>query len=103
MLFPCEQLANKIIPAIRAEIAIKLSTSYGMKQIEISQILGVTQGAVSHYLSSFRGKERDIITTNHEINKEIDDIAFSLLNDDFNENIFCTICQKIRKLSSPNL
>lgn len=100
MKFPCEKIANTIIPAIRAEIAFKLSTEYGLKQIEISNILGVTQGAVSHYLTSFRGKEREMVKKNPEIAEKIDEIADMMVNGKFDEKKFCEICRKIRRLSS---
>jgi len=102
MKFPCEEVANKILPAIRAEIAIKLATTYGLKQIEISKILGVTQGAVSHYLTAFRGKEREMLSKNPEIGKKIDEIAAMLINGEFEESSVCKICKEIRKLSSAN-
>jgi predicted transcriptional regulator len=100
MKFPCEALANKVLPAIRAEIAIKLFNDYGMKQIEISRILGVTQGAVSHYLTSFRGKERHTFHTILEIDEALNDITNMLVNGKVDENNFCTICHKLRKLIS---
>jgi len=102
MKFPCEKIANRILPAIRAEIAVKLSKEYGLKQIEISKILGITQGAVSHYITSFRGKEREIMKNNPEIMKIIDRIVKKLLRGNFEEKEICMVCKKIRELS-PNL
>ncbi|RLF48120.1 MAG: transcriptional regulator [Thermoplasmata archaeon] len=102
MKFPCEEVANKILPAIRAEIATKLANEYGLKQIEISKILGVTQGAVSHYLSSFRGKERELLSKNPDIEKKIDEMAAMLIKGEFDEKHICKICKKLRELSSPH-
>ncbi|HHF55689.1 MAG TPA: hypothetical protein ENL42_02085 [Thermoplasmatales archaeon] len=102
MKFRCEEAASKILPAIRAEVAVKLAKDYGLKQIEISKILGVTQGAVSHYLTAFRGKERDIINSNPKIMKKIDEIARMLIKGKFDENSVCQICREIRRLSPSN-
>ncbi len=102
MKFRCEEAASRILPAIRAEVAIRLARDYGLKQIEISKILGVTQGAVSHYLTAFRGKEREIINSDPKIMKKIDDIAKMLVKGNFDENSICQICREIRKLSSSN-
>jgi|Deesub1362A_J573_1020465.scaffolds.fasta_scaffold14602_3 hypothetical protein len=102
MKFPCEEVANKILPAIRAEIATKLANEYGLKQIEISKILGVTQGAVSHYLTSFRGKERELLR-NPDIGKKIDEMAAMLVKGEFDERYVCKICKELRELSSPHL
>ncbi|HDN51138.1 MAG: transcriptional regulator [Thermoplasmata archaeon] len=100
MKFPCEELASTIIPAIRAEIAIKLSRNHGMKQVEISRILGITQSAVSHYITSFRGKQREIIMSNPTIEEKIDEMATMMVNGEFNEDHICTLCRSIRELLS---
>ena len=101
MKFKCEEMANKILPAIRAEIAIKLYREYGIKQIEMSKILGITQGAVSHYLTSFRGKEREIINNNPEIEKEMNKLVSLMLRGEFDEEIICRICKIINSSSNP--
>ena len=101
MKFKCEEMANKILPAIRAEIAIKLYREYGIKQMEISKILGITQGAVSHYLTSFRGKEREIINNNPEIEKEMNKLVSLMLRGEFDEEIICRICKIINSSSNP--
>jgi len=100
MKFPCEELASTIIPAIRAEIAIKLSRNHGMKQMEISRILGITQSAVSHYITSFRGKQRETIMSNPFIEEKIDEMATMMANGEFDENHICSLCKSIRSLLS---
>ena len=46
-----------LIPALRREIVKILIKDYNTSQKEASEILGVTEGAVSQYLSDKRGKE----------------------------------------------
>ena len=55
MNLPCEVAVKSVIPAIRSAIARELTQSYGLKQIEAAQILGVTQTAVSKYTRHCRG------------------------------------------------
>ena len=100
MKLRCEEVASKILPAIRAEIAIKLYREHGIKQMEISRILGISQGAVSHYLTSFRGKERDRINNNPEIEKEMNKLVSLLLRGEFDEEIVCRICKMVSRSSS---
>lgn len=100
MKFPCEELASTIIPAIRAEIAIKLSQNHGMKQMEISRVLGITQSAVSHYLTSFRGKQRETIIKNPLIEEKIDEMTTMMVNGEFDEEHLCSLCKSIRMLLS---
>ena len=103
MKFPCENVASIIVPAIRAEVAIRLSQNHGLRQIEISRMLGITQGAVSHYLTSFRGKQREIIITNPEIESKIEELTFKMVNGEFDNTIFCSVCKKIQSLSAAEL
>lgn len=102
MKLHCEEMANRILPAIRAEAAVRLYREYGMKQIDISKILGITQGAVSHYLTSFRGKEREMLNSVPEVKKEMDRFVLFLSRGDFNEEIVCRICRILRKLTPSN-
>ena len=49
--FPCEEIVHKYLPAMRALVAKKLGAK-GFTQQEIAAELGVTQAAVSKYLSN---------------------------------------------------
>lgn len=102
MKFPCEEIVSKIIPSVRAEIAIRLYQNHNLKQIEISKILGITQGAVSHYLTEFRGKDREALTTNTKIDEELNEITNQLINGVFDKKNVCEICQKIQALTPSN-
>jgi len=63
MLTSHEIFTKKVIPYIKALIAIKLINN-GHTQIEVSRILGVSQAAISQYLSNgetyYRNKLQDI-------------------------------------------
>ncbi len=60
MLTPYEVYVKKIIPYIKAIIAIKLVNERKLTQIEVARLLGVTQAAISQYLS--KGEEHYIKT-----------------------------------------
>lgn len=55
MLLPCEVAVKSVIPAIRSAIARELTKSYGLKQQEVAELLGITQTAVSKYTRFYRG------------------------------------------------
>jgi len=55
LVLPCEVAVKSVIPAIRSAIARELTESYGLKQTEVAELLGVTQTAVSKYTSHCRG------------------------------------------------
>ena len=51
---PCEIVVWYVIPSIRSELAKEL-LNLGMKQKQISELLDITQPAVSQYISDKRG------------------------------------------------
>jgi hypothetical protein len=54
---PCESAVKYKVPAIKAELARKLKKQ-GKSQKEIAAILGVTEAAVSQYLSGKRARNK---------------------------------------------
>lgn len=52
---PCESAAKYKVPAIKAKLARDLKKK-GCSQKEIAKLLGVTEAAVSQYLSGKRAK-----------------------------------------------
>ncbi|MFB3888379.1 MAG: transcriptional regulator [Candidatus Bathyarchaeia archaeon] len=55
MLIPCEVAVKTVSPAIRALLAKTLIEKHDMKEIQVAQILGITQSAVSKYFKNARG------------------------------------------------
>lgn len=51
---PCEIVVWYVIPAIRSELAKDL-LALGMKQKEVSELMDITQPAVSQYITDKRG------------------------------------------------
>ena len=56
MHVPCEVAVKSVLPAIRAYVAKELTQTHKMKQTEVAQILGITQTAVSKYVTNERGQ-----------------------------------------------
>ena len=86
---PCEMVVWYVIPAIRSELAKDL-LKLGMKQKTISELMDITQPAVSQYLTDKRGSG---IEFNDDVKQLIQDFA-----DDLNdgtaiktEDILCQI------------
>ena len=55
MLLPAEIESKSLIPALRAILAKDLAKNYNIREDQISQMLGVTQAAVSNYIRGIRG------------------------------------------------
>ena len=71
---PCEMVVWYVIPAIRSELAKDL-LKLGMKQKTISELMDITQPAVSQYLTDKRGSG---IEFNDDVKQLIQDFADDL-------------------------
>ena len=58
MLLPAEIESKTLIPALRAILSRKLAVDYELREDSISNMLGVTQAAVSNYIRGVRGDKR---------------------------------------------
>ncbi len=100
MKTPCEIVNKRYLPSIRAMIAKELAEKHNCTQMKIAEWLGVTQAAISQYLSSKRaGKER-ILKIRPEIKEFVQEITLKLANGEkekFNigEEI-CNICKSLK-------
>ncbi len=103
MLFPCEIVVKKILPALKAQIVKELHEDYKLKQQEIAKILGITQPSVSLYLSGERGGFDDIIKDDkaREEIKKLDEISEKIAKEKISEReimeSLCDICNKLRQ------
>jgi predicted transcriptional regulator len=100
VILPCEVAVKSVIPAIRSAIARELTESYGLKQTEVAQLLGVTQTAVSKYTKHCRGaifEPTDVEGVQPVLTKT----AFSLANGEMDKyelaDKLCKICGIIRQ------
>lgn len=99
MIIPCEMAAKAVVPTIRAMVAKELSESYKLKQEEIANLLGLTQSAVSQYLSNIRGRALDIEGVK-EIEMIIKDLASILMTNSASKDVcqrYCEACRVIRE------
>jgi len=51
----CERVTKYVMPAVRGLIAKTLIEEYGFSQSSAAKVLGISQAAVSYYISSKRG------------------------------------------------
>jgi predicted transcriptional regulator len=100
MTLPCEVAVKSVIPAIRSAIARELTQSYGLKQEEVAQLLGVTQTAVSKYTRHCRGAVLEVreVEGAQPVLKET---VWSLANGEMDKyelaEKLCLVCRIIRK------
>ncbi|MBE6485747.1 MAG: transcriptional regulator [Methanosphaera stadtmanae] len=93
---PCEIVVWYVIPSIRSKLAKEL-LNLGMKQKEISQLLEITQPAVSQYISDKRGHEIDF---EPEVENYIKNMAKEMTTGELQPidliPKFCHVCKTIK-------
>jgi predicted transcriptional regulator len=100
MLMPCEVAVKSVVPSIRAYIAIELTQTYDMRQVDVAALLGITQTAISKYTNQIRGATLEIDQA-EEIESMLKDIAHQLANKKLAQQDlvakFCQVCRTARK------
>ncbi len=94
----CETVVKDILPAVRSLIAKDLQEK-GYTQTEIADLLGLTQPAVSQYLSAARGAKVQRIEQDPEASDAVADLVEMLLADTDDGDLsskFCEVCASIR-------
>ena len=83
MLLPAEIESKSLIPALRAILAKDLAKNHNIREDKISQMLGVTQAAVSNYIRGIRGDPKLIekLLEEKQVASMITDISDNLASD----------------------
>lgn len=93
---PCEVIVWEVLPSIRKEFAKNLIGKHGLSQKEAAKKLGVTEAAISRYISGKRASQE---LFDGEILKEIEKSASELIKG--NNSIIiketCRICNIIKE------
>ena len=100
---PCEIVVWYVIPAIRSELAKEL-LNLGMKQKDVSELMDITQPAVSQYITDKRGSG---IKLDEDVRGMIKDFARQLSEGEATKADLiprtCNICKNVKTTSNRNL
>ena len=98
----CERATKYILPTIRGLIAKDLVKEHGFSQSHAAKVLGITQAAVSQYISSKRGgKLTKKLLANKEIIKIIGSEAGKIADVKNSKKVeldLCGICSLVSSL-----
>ena len=93
---PCEIVVWYVIPAIRSELAKEL-LNLGMKQKDVSELMDITQPAVSQYITDKRGSG---IKLPDDVRQMIKDFARELYDGEADKSDLisrvCIICKHVK-------
>ncbi|MFW6122173.1 MAG: transcriptional regulator [Petrotogales bacterium] len=95
MKTPCEVIVWNVVPIIRKEFAKDLIENHGLTQKETANKLGITEAAVSRYISGKRGA---LELTDGKILKEIKESTKRIVKEDGLAVIeeTCRICRLLK-------
>ena len=100
MILPCEVGVKTVLPAVKAIMARQIVEKHGLNEQQAGKLLGLSQSAVSRYLSKERGNLLKIDDAT-EILVLIEQMVNSLIREPDNKaeilKLFCQTCQAIRE------
>ena len=100
LILPCEVGVKTVLPAVKAIMARTIVEKHGLNEKEAANVLGLSQSAISRYVSRERGNLMEIEGTT-EIVDLLDQMVTHLINqpDEKMEflKLFCQTCQFIRE------
>jgi hypothetical protein len=99
MKTPCEIIVWEILPVIRKEFAKSLIKNHGLTQRKAADKLGLTEAAVSRYISGKRGKIKKL---NKELIKEIQESTTRICKGNTLNVVeeMCRICNLLKSKGS---
>lgn len=93
----CEIMVQRVLPAIRAELARSIINDHGKNQQVAAEILGLSRAAVSQYLNDKRGAEVDF---SDGVQQEIQDFASKLVEGMSSKDEvagMCNVCKFVQR------
>ncbi|MBI2084569.1 MAG: helix-turn-helix domain-containing protein [Candidatus Aenigmarchaeota archaeon] len=95
----CQTLFNSSIPAeVKSIITKELVETYGFTQEQVAERLGITQPAVSQYLSGVRGKKANAILSNQQLTEWIKKLTAEIASGNLRlGDAECDLCSETRK------
>ncbi len=99
MKIPCELIVWYVLPSIRRELAKDLVDKYHMTQAEVARKFGVTDAAISQYLKSKRGTNKELESSGkyEEFKVEVDKAAQRIVDGSDIVTETCRICEMVKK------
>ena len=100
LILPCEVGVKTVLPAVKAVMARQIVEKHGLNEQQAAELLGLSQSAVSRYISKERGNNLQI-ESSAEILALINQMVTTLIKEPTNRmeilDLFCQTCQAIRK------
>jgi uncharacterized protein len=100
LILPCEVGVKTVLPAVKAIMARSIVEKHGLNEKQTAELLGLSQSAVSRYVSKERGNLLAIENAT-EVLTLIDQMVTHLIKEPNNKTeilkLFCQTCKAIRE------
>lgn len=100
MILPCEVGVKTVLPAVKAIMARQIVGKHGLNEKQTAELLGLSQSAVSRYVSKERGNLLQIENST-DVLTLIDQMVAFLIKEPSNKKkiltLFCQTCIAIRE------
>jgi len=100
LILPCEVGVKTVLPAVKAIMARSIVEKHGLNEKQTAELLGISQSAVSRYVSKERGNLLAIENAT-EVLTLIDQMVTHLIKEPNNKTeilkLFCQTCKAIRE------
>lgn len=100
MILPCEVGVKTVLPAVKAIMARQIVGKHGLNEKQTAELLGLSQSAVSRYVSKERGNLLKIENST-DVLALIDQMVAFLIKEPNNKKkiltLFCQTCIAIRE------
>ncbi len=98
---PCESIVTVVLPAFRSLVARELIERLNLSQVEAARRLGITQAAISQYLSQKRGSHlvselESVPAIRSAVLKLADNIAAARSSPVEDMMVICNVCEVLR-------
>lgn len=99
MKIPCELIVWYVLPSIRRELARELVEKHKLTQAEVARRFGVTDAAISQYLKSKRGTNKELENSGRyeDFRAEINRAAQRIVDGSDIVTETCRICDMVKK------
>lgn len=98
---PCEYTSHRVLPTIRSVLTDVLMNEAGLNQTEVSELLGISQAAVSHYTSAKRG-DLSILEIHPDVEESIRALGREMIDGmsprERQEKV-CGLCRRLQRLT----
>ncbi|MGV9103390.1 MAG: transcriptional regulator [Promethearchaeia archaeon] len=98
---PCEIIVTTVLPALRSLVAKELIEEFSFSQSDAARKLGITQAAISQYLSHKRGDNSlEMLEALPEVESTVSEVATNIASETFSPfdtmQMVCKLCTTLR-------